>query len=460
MKHRARPSARPDSAASPSARVSLAAALLLGAGLGVWLWQGTPTEPAQQAAAPAPAAAAPAPAPGAPAETARHADLPGGMAKLVAGLLDGSPTLSPESLRTALERAMDGELDPERRARAIRALAAFGNDEALDVLERLLRGDPSIAIRTVVARALGKCTHPDALRLLRASLGDPAPSVAAAAALSLGRLRHPEALDALRSLLEDPGAPESLRAAAAVAMADHPEAHGALRELAASSNAALAAAALEGLAGQAFAENEALLRSALAGPQLGLDAKLPVVEALADGDADAMAYLVELAGGHREPELRTAAIEALALGEDGEGSAAGLAAIAQHEPEPEVRAALYNALSVLPPEPADPRRAGLVAEALGESEPRARLEGSRMLASWLRRSPDPDLARSFDASAVDWLRESAESGSRFTRHLATHTLLLAGTTAARDALRDLSHSSDPAVSEPAERALRRIAQAR
>jgi hypothetical protein len=77
-----------------------------------------------------------------------------------------------------------------------------------------------------------------------------------------------------------------------------------------------------------------------------------------------------------------------------------------------------------------------------------------MVASMLHARYDTDLADTFDASMVTWLQDSAENGGdRYTRHLSIGALQLAGTPGALEALLDLSHSSDPTVSQSAETAL-------
>ncbi len=382
-------------------------------------------------------------------------DRPAAVARIVAQLLSGAPALDPSQLGAMIDRALDPSLPNEDRVGAIRWLARFGSDEALDVLERLLRGESPSAIRAAVAMALGSCPHPEATRILTALLGDDDPDVVLGAVHGLSRRVDPAAGAALRSLIADEGQPEVFRTAAAAALGRHDDASGALRDALARSEGDLTGGALEGLARQPFPENEALFRQLLGDPEVSLDVKVDAIDALGEGTPEAAEYLLEVARSGSDPELRSAAIDALALFDEPGEALGGIATLVATEPDPAVRAALYGALAFHAAEAnaASDGRA-LVRSALAETSPRAQLEGYRMVASMLRQQPEPETAVLFDANMVVWLQSSAEGGDRYTRHLSIDALKLAGTPTAREALLDLSHSTDPSVSESAEKALR------
>ena len=355
------------------------------------------------------------------------------VAELMSRLLSGAPELDPQHLGAMIDRATDPEQPARERLSAIRWLARFGNDEALDVLERMLR-DEEPPIRAAIARALGDCRHPDALRVLTELLDDEDPVVAANAAHALGAQPSPEAAESLRTLLAAAEPDSALYAAAESALGRHP------------------------LGEDVSSAQMERLRAAMGDSDLPVRRKVEMIEMLEDGSPEATQLLLDFAQNGSDPRIRSAAVGALT---SREGAESALAALGRHlgeEPSPDVRADVYSTLTDNLRELKE--RDALVGYALSETAPRPRLESYRMVAVMLHQRYEPALAETFDGNMVAWLATSAERApDRYTSQLSIYSLNLAGTPASRDALEDLRRSGDPRVAASAEKALQKLARA-
>ncbi|MGD2056134.1 MAG: HEAT repeat domain-containing protein, partial [Gammaproteobacteria bacterium] len=348
------------------------------------------------------------------------------------------------------------------RVTAIRWLARFGEDESVEVLERLLLGDTSSPIRIAIATALGECPHPDATRTLVTLLEGEDLDVVLGAIRGLAKRQDPGATQALTALLADNSQHDEVRSAAAAALGHHDHAVSDLQIAFASAEGELASGVLTGLALQPFVQTEPVFRELLADPDTPVDRKVEAIDALGDGTPEAAGLLLELAGNAEDPALRSAAIDALALFDEPGITLDALGGLVLGEPSAEVRADLYNTLSLHAEQAnAEPVASELVLSTLSETMPRPQLEGYRMVASMLHDQYQPGLAATFDTSMVTWLKKSAaQGGDRYTRHLSIDALRLANTPGAQKALLDLSSSADPGISRSAQKALRLVEKTR
>ncbi len=399
------------------------------------------------------------PALSASAQTPSIPDRPTGIAQIVARLLSGTPDLDPQYLRSMIDRARDPNQSLEDRVSAIRWLARLGDDEAFDVLERLLRNDSPPPIRALVAMALGESSHLSAARLLDSLLYDEDLDIVLGAIRGLANHRDPGTTETLKSLVANASVSDEIRFEAAEALSKRDGAAEPRRDTLSRSDDERAGDELERLVRQPLHEGEQGLRQWMEDLELTVDEKVAAVEALAEGDDETAEFLLEIARSSDDIELRSAAIDVLALFDEPGDTIAGLGALIHREPSSALRADLYNTLAFHADQADGPGSLELVRSALSESMPRAQLEGYRMVASMLNHQYDPGIAQSFDLQMVDWLQGSAEQGvDRYTRHLAIDALKLAGTPGAHEALLDLSHSTDASVSQRAEKALRLIAE--
>ena len=97
------------------------------------------------------------------------ADAPEGAAVARAGLdlLGRERPLDPADLDEMLNRALDVEAALGARIRAVRWLGRFGSDEAIDVLEHVLRAGSPALLMTETAEALGSSENADARRSIQ-----------------------------------------------------------------------------------------------------------------------------------------------------------------------------------------------------------------------------------------------------------------------------------------------------
>jgi hypothetical protein len=274
---------------------------------------------------------------------------------------------------------------------------------------------------------------------------------------ALGRRAQPGDVELLTGLLldgqEDPTARTT--AAAALEGVRGPGVVEALAQvLATAGDEGLVEMALGSLAARPWAESKPLVRSLLSAADDDAERTLLLLESLSDSTPEAAEVLFEYARDSTSAESRSAAIESLALLEDGEGRADQLRQLSVAEHDPEVRSELYEALALHADWSAGDGDAGLVAQVLAESAPGPRLQGFRMLASRVRFTADPLLIATFDREVLPWLesRAAEPSHGRSERLTAIDALKLAGTPAARRVIENLASGRDPVISPAAEKA--------
>jgi HEAT repeat protein len=362
------------------------------------------------------------------------------------------------SRRDALRLALDPDAERVDRVRAFRALGRLGDAEALDVLERVLRGEGPDEIIRQAALALGHAPGSAADRLLADLLDLEGGPARLGAIEALGLRAGARDVDTLKSLLLDSNEDPAAREAAAAALAGI-RAEGVVaalgQVLAEGGDDALGESALSSLAARPWQEAESLLRALLADPQLDPERELEVLEALSDSTPEAAELLFEYARDSPSPESRRVAVESLAMLEDAEGLADHFHRLSLGEQDPGVRSELYEAMALHADWEAGPADGRLVERVLSETAPGTQLQGCRMLASRLRVAFDPQLAETFDRRLVPWLRGQARDAGngRYERLTAVDSLKLAGTPAAREALEAIASTRDPVVTPAAAKAL-------
>jgi hypothetical protein len=203
------------------------------------------------------------------------------------------------------------------------------------------------------------------------------------------------------------------------------------------------------------AGTESFVREVLANPENPTEVKVAVVESLEDPTPETIEILLETAAEAEDPDLRAAAVESLAWLDESDDIQGALLDLLETESSAEVRAELYSALAFDPGDTyAEANLDDLVRMVLSERRSEARVQGFRLVASMLRFQPDPHLAETFDRDMVPWLWEEAmREGSRYARLVSVDALKLGNTSAAAEALDDLSRSPEAAVAEAADHAL-------
>jgi HEAT repeat protein len=349
------------------------------------------------------------------------------LAVLTRGLSRARP-LEDASIDEAIAAAREPTADRALRLAALRRLSALATDEAIDVLEGMLRDEDDSHIRNAIAEALASSPNSQARDIRNDLLESDDDEVVSGALRGLATRGDPEASETLAAFVNDLTASEAVRARAAELLADvdPAAARGLLSEALEQENQAVVSGLLDGLGRQPYAETSDIFRGLLGDPELPVELRVVAVEALERSTSDAAPLLVSQARDGAEPEIRMAAVDSLQLLEDAPGVPNALARLLQDEAAPEVRSGLYRALSL-----------------------------------YLSEQQDAALNGAFDTEMVPWLTEQAVHGSdRYTRGVALDALEMASTPGSNEALLDLTHSRMLDVAAGAEEALRLPKQAR
>lgn len=371
--------------------------------------------------------------------------------------LPGSDDRALQPLHDFVALARDPKASLELRVGAVRWIARDGGGAGVQILEELLESDAPPALRAAVAEALGEAQQPEARRLLEALLESDDEAVVRGALRGIAV--DPAALGILEAILLDEARPAPVRAQAAASLGalGREESAAVLRAaLAELDDETLVASVLDALGEHPFPRNADAFHAVLANPALPRQLKIEALEALGDSSSDAAALLLDYAARAPEPELRAAAVEAIAFLDDSRQIAPWLLRLVESEPDAEVRAEIYGALSfharATYAATDVPRFLDVI---LSETGGPARLQGFRLVASILRVEPDARLVEAFDSHMVPWLQDEAlRAAGRSQRLACLDALKLAGTPGARQALLRLSRSSDATLADAAEKALR------
>lgn len=359
-------------------------------------------------------------------------------------------------LRDLVDIARDPQSPLELRVGAVRWIARDEREEALEILEDLLRADTPPALQAAIAEALGESRQPETRRVL-ASLLEADDEAVVRGALR-GIAAAPDGPGILQAILLDADRPTSVRAQAAASLGSlqTEEASATLRAaLGELDDETLVVSVLDAL-GEHPARNTEAFHAVLENPALPREIKVEALEALGASSADAAGLLLDYAARAPEAELRAAAVEAIAFLDDSESVAPALFRLAESEPSPEVRAEIYGALAFHARATYAAADAERIADViLSETSTPARLQGFRLVASILRAHPDPEIAEAFDSLMVPWLQHEALSGAlRHQRLACLDALQIASTPEATQALVRLARSGDALIADAAQKALR------
>jgi hypothetical protein len=179
--------------------------------------------------------------------------------------------------------------------------------------------------------------------------------------------------------------------------------------------------------------------------------KVAAVEALADSSADAIPFLLDVAEGHGDPEVRASAAWSAGVNAETGGFAAPIAELLLREPEADVRRRLYEAMTRQRDVPADVCLAGT----LRETDLAARVAGANAVAVGVRQgAAPPAVASQFETVIVPQLVETALSEATLNlRMRSVFALRRAGTPSAREALAQIAASASGPVAQAAEHGL-------
>lgn len=354
-------------------------------------------------------------------------------------------TPAPDITRFADVRSF---LDPSasigEREKAIFRFAREHPGEALKALSELLEDERTDSrLKAAAARALADIGEPEGRAIAERLTRDPDPVVARGAVKGLASQEDSETTDFLSTLLVDDETTETVRMEAALALAGMNSAHAVESLLRASYSdidsdpgEPVLHAVLGALAANHYAQAGGYIDALLAHPEMDLDTKKATVESMAQAEgSEALNSLLKQARAD-DPELRDAAIWAIAGRDDVHLAGPDLLNLLESESTPWVRTSLYEALRYQDQLDVTP----IWDRVIEEDTATARLAGMQVIA---RHMPDEAAAR-FDSEIVPELREiAANDSSRNNRLSAVIALGRAKTSAgAVDALLSLRENPD------------------
>jgi HEAT repeat protein len=332
-------------------------------------------------------------------------------------------------------------------------LARDGSPEAFAALEAALSEGPAY-LRATIAEALGRFQHPQAGPLLRKLLHDGDAVVARGAVRGLAASDDAKALPLLADVLEDSERPVSVRAEAAVHLAELNVQGGAEILLEtfhslSSEDPDLTEALLEGLGTQSFEEIEDLYTELMESSTDG-EIRATAVESLSESSAEAVPFLLRVARGDDDPEVRAAAARSVGAIESLGAVTADLVSFLDTEQDAEVRRNLYDAIA----SQGEATAGEIMALAEEETDPEVRLKAYSSVARLLTSSSLSGDARQFDQTVVPELLDIALADSQLDRRVdALNALMIAKTAGAENALRDVAISDHPMLARAALSAL-------
>lgn len=377
-------------------------------------------------------------------------------------LSEGGPSLEEAHLEEQVRRALDPAAQPVDRARAVRWLSAFGGDEALRVLERIVMDPEYGALRRVAVVALGPMAEPDAGGILERLVHEQAedgasfdPLLRVSILEALALRGSDQARAQLRATVLDENAIGREDAARALVLTGAEAATACLLE-GFEAGSLDAVVVMDALADAPWYTSDAFFRRFIGDPEQPLELRVEAVDRLSEVDGAAAALLAEFAVSAPDPEMRAEAYRALAFRLDDElmpGATSHLLA----EQNPDVRERIHDYLTLRIGQPGEAAaHAPILERMLNEEATGPRLAAARFLAQLTKTAEGERYGYTpvFESQMLPWLIESATSAPSLSeRRHSMDVLGLSGLPAARKTLEDLSRSADQDAARIAQEAL-------
>lgn len=356
------------------------------------------------------------------------------------------------SLEETIARFLDEGTDPATRRDFAFRLAREGTPEALAALRRVL-GTASPEDLKHMLTLIGRAGNPATVPLLASLSRHHDESTARAAIRALGLIGDDPAVGIVADLLADPNSPEALRIEAAVTLGNvqTTTAQLALTDTFANlPSGDVTTEILHGLGRYDFDRVAPVFRSYLSTPAADGELRVAAVEALSKSSADAVPFLLEVAGADADPEVRASAAWAISTHPTAKQFGSHLNAMVESEPEADVRRRLYEALI----HQSDTSPGRIMPLVLAEEDAATRIAGLNALGESLRHDPSSAAAREFDATLVPELQRLATSPNTLNLQMrAVFALRRAGTPTARQALAEISESAGQTIATAARHGL-------
>lgn len=356
------------------------------------------------------------------------------------------------SLEETIARFLDEGADPAARRDFAFRLAREGTPEALAALRQVLATASPEDLKHMLA-LIGRAGNPVTVPLLASLSRHHDESVARAAIRALGLIGDEPAVGIVADLLADSSSPEALRIEASVTLGNvqTTTAQLALTDTFANlPSGDVATEILHGLGRYDFDRVAPVFRNFLSSPTATGELRVAAVEALSKSSADAVPFLLDVAGTDADPEVRASAAWAVSTHPTAKQFGSHLNAMVESEADADVRRRLYEALI----NQSDTSPGRIMPLVLAEENTATRIAGLNALGESLRHDPSAAAAREFDATLVPELQRLATSPNSSNLQMrAVFALRRAATPAARQALAEISRSADPAIATAARNGL-------
>jgi HEAT repeat protein len=355
------------------------------------------------------------------------------------------------TLEETIARFLDDRLSlADRRIYAYR-LARVGSPEAVAALLKVFRTAPP-EHKAFMAQLIGSTGNPAVKGWLLPLLNDSDEQVVMAAIRGLSALGAAEIVPRLSEILADSQRSEQVRVEAALGLGDL--ATPAARDALATAfpqvpEDDVATQILNSLGKFPFPQVADLFGQYLAAPDTPAEMRVVAVESLAYSTKEVVPFLLRLAEGDADADVRASAAWAISAHDD-QYLGTTLAGLAEREPEAYVRRRLYEAELPQANIPAEQ----LLPTVLAEQDIAARVAGFNALGRAAGLQPASTAAAAFDQQIVPELLQIATSENSLNIQMrAVFALRRAETLAAQQALAIIANCPTPQVAMTAQNGL-------
>jgi HEAT repeat protein len=208
---------------------------------------------------------------------------------------------------------------------------------------------------------------------------------------------------------------------------------------------------LDAAGGLPFAATENHFRAVIESPSVPGSVRAAAAEALGRSTSDSLPFLLQVAAGDSNPEVREMAAWAISNQGSFEGGGEALAGMTRRETDSAVRTRLYEAMLAQEDNPS----AKLIPVIASEEDDEARIAAWNALGDAVSKSPEESLKSHFDSVVVPRLvAEASGTRSLNLRMRSVFALRRAQTPESLRALESLSISSTPEIATAAANGLR------
>jgi HEAT repeat protein len=357
------------------------------------------------------------------------------------------------TLEETIARFLDESLSlADRRIYAYR-LARVGSPEAVAALLKVFRTAPP-EHKAFMAQLIGSTGNPAVKDWLLPLLNDSDEQVVMAAIRGLSALGAAEIVPRLSEILADSQRSEQVRVEAALGLGDlaTPAARDALATAFAQvPEDDVATQILNSLGKFPFPQVADLFGQYLTAPDVPAEMRVVAVESLAYSTKEVVPFLLRLAEGDADADVRASAAWAISAHLDDQYLGPTLTGLAEQETEADVRRRLYEALLPHSNIPAE----RLLPMIKAEDDVAARVAGFNALGRAAGLQPASAAAAAFDQQIVPELLKIATSENSLNIQMrAVFALRRAQTAAAQDALGVIARSARSQVAMAAQNGLR------